>query len=198
MILEIEALVLYFKVSFQINPKTWPNLRIADVIEISSGTGTSSSLVPAGSSAQLSSQGTPVTSSNSNTSAATDEEATPFLVHVAQTSFNENIPPDTICIDKAASSAPFSIKGFSYVQATVVDRSEVTLDLVELIFKEQYLNGHDMLRIKKSLERTCVYLKKSVEFCSMKSMVKEMGAKSKKDDTVNWVTCGYVGEKTRV
>ena len=154
--------------------------------------------MPASSSAQLSSQATnPVTSSSSNTSAATDEEATPFLVHVAQTSFNENIPPDTICIDKAASLAPFSIKGFSYVQATVVDRSQVTLDLVELIFKEQYLNGYYMLRIKKSLERTCVYLKKSVEFCSMKRMVKEMWAKDK-DDSVTWVTCGYVGEKTRV
>jgi hypothetical protein len=70
---------------------------------------------------------------------------------------------------------------------------DVTLDIVELIFKEQYLNGYDMLRIKKHMENTCVYLKKNIEFCSMRCTVKEMWAKNG-----DAVTCGYVGEKTRV
>ena len=30
----------------------------------------------------------------------------------------------------------------------------VVLDLVELLFKEQYLNGNDMLRIKKHMVQT--------------------------------------------
>ncbi len=144
--------------SFQINPKTWPNLGINELIEISSNApassaiatnsymnsssnntnsmlvtnslnrGVSSSLLSSSTISNSSgtvqvSGGGPVTGSASNTSAAAqDDDTSPFLVHVAQTSFIESIASDTICIDRAATSAPFSIKPLSYVWATVVER----------------------------------------------------------------------------
>jgi hypothetical protein len=69
----------------------------------------------------------------------------------------------------------------------------VTLDLVELLFKEQYFNGNDMLRLKKYMVNTCVYLKKSIEFCGMRCSVREMWAPNG-----DIVTCGYISEKTRL
>jgi hypothetical protein len=92
--------------------------------------------------------------------------------------------------------------------------------LVELLFREQYFNGNDMLRIKKHMvcmnvfylkfislsllynlifffilkkEKTCVYLKKIIEFCGMRCSVRQMWAPNG-----DIVTCGYISEKTRV
>ena len=122
-----------------------------------------------------------------------DEDASPFLVQVVQSSFSDTIPVDTIRLDAAASAAPFAIKPFAYVTAAVVDKHTVGLDLVELLFITQYVTGNDMLRIKKHLENTCVYVKKSIEYCGMRCSVREMWAPSG-----DIVTCGYVSEKTRL
>ena len=51
------------------------------------------------------------------------DETSPFLVQVNESSFNENIPLDTIRIDQAASSAPFSIRALGFVNATIVEKS---------------------------------------------------------------------------
>lgn len=69
----------------------------------------------------------------------------------------------------------------------------MTLDLVELLFKDQYFNGNDMLRFKKYMVNTCVYLKKIIEFCGMRCSVREMWAPNG-----DIVTCGYISEKTRL
>ncbi len=50
-----------------------------------------------------------------------------------------------------------------------------------------------MLRIKKHMVNTCVYLKKNIEFCGMRCSVREMWAPN-----ADIVTCGYISEKTRV
>lgn len=55
-----------------------------------------------------------------------------------------------------------------------VDKSDVVLDIVELLFKEQYFNGNDMMRIKKHMENTCVYIKKGIDFSGMRCSVREM------------------------
>ncbi len=68
----------------------------------------------------------------------------------------------------------------------------MTLDVVELLFKEQYLNGSDMWRYKMQLEGKCVHLKKSIEFCGMRCVVREMWANGE------IVTCGYISDVTRV
>ena len=142
-------MIIFFAVNFQINPKTWPNLRINDLIEILSSSAAisavygpsllagqghlTSSLNRATSSSLLSTSNTSTSSNNTNpnafsvtgssTTANLDDDTSPFLVHVSQTSFNESIAIDTISIDRAASSAPFSIRPLGFVSATVVDRS---------------------------------------------------------------------------
>lgn len=53
-----------------------------------------------------------------------------------------------------------------YVQ--VVDPKDVTLDLVELTFKDQYIGRGDMWRLKKSLVRCDFFLfLKSITFSIM-------------------------------
>jgi hypothetical protein len=145
--------------SFQINPKTWPNLGINELIEISSNpppasssnsthlanasgilatsslnrganqaNAASSSLLSSStvSSSSSTAQMSAVTASASSTSTTQpDDDTSPFLVHVAQTSFIESLASDTICIDRAATAAPFSIKPLSYVWATVVERDVI-------------------------------------------------------------------------
>lgn len=136
------------------------------------------------------------TSSNVNQNLANqnnEDETSSFLLQVVKSSFVDNIPLDTIRIDQAAGSPPFSIKNLGFVYATIVDKSSVMLDLVEVIFKEQYFNGYDMLRIKKHVENSCVYIKKNIEFCGMRCSVRELWA-----TTGDIVTCGYIGEKTRL
>jgi hypothetical protein len=68
----------------------------------------------------------------------------------------------------------------------------VTLDLVELLFREQYLNGSDQWRLKTHLTGTCVFFKKNIEFCGMRLSVREMWMNGQT------VTCGYISETTRV
>ena len=79
------------------------------------------------------------------------------------------------------------------MNVTVKDKSEAVLDLVELQFKEQYYNGNDMLRIKKFMVDSCVFIKKNIEFCGMRCSVREMWRP--KGDIV---TSGFISEKTRL
>lgn len=181
--------------NLQINPKTWPNLEIDDILEISAITQSSSQ-----SSNQHNSlnhnQNYYLTSSSLNSnirSDSTDEENSPILLQVTKTSLNKDIPLNSIRIDLIAGSAPFSFKSLADVNVTVVDKKKVVLDLVELLFKEQYFNGNDMLRIKKHMVNTCVYLKKNIEFSGMKCSVREMWVPNG-----DIVTCGYISEKTRL
>jgi hypothetical protein len=90
-------------------------------------------------------------STGSASASANDDDSTPILLQVLANSFNESLPVDSIRIDPVANNTPYFIKNLSYVYVTVVDSNKVSLDLVELLFKESYLNGNDMLRIKKHL-----------------------------------------------
>lgn len=64
-----------------------------------------------------------------------------------------------------------------------------------MIFYSKFLNIKINISIKFIIkkENSCVYLKKNIEFCSMRLSVREMWATN--GDSV---TCGYVGDKTRV
>ena len=72
-------------------------------------------------------------------------------------------------------------------------KKSVCLDLVELVFKDQYFNGNDMLRIKKFIENSCVYMKKTIECCGMRCIVRDMWSPNG-----DLVTCGLITDKTRV
>ncbi len=181
--------------NLQINPKTWPNLEVDDILEISAITQSSSQSSNQHNSLNRNASYYPTSSSlNSNIrSDSTDEENSPILLQVTKTSLNKDIPLNSIRIDLIAASAPFSFKSLADVNVTVVDKKKVVLDLVELLFKEQYFNGNDMLRIKKHMVNTCVYLKKNIEFSGMKCSVREMWVPNG-----DIVTCGYISEKTRL
>ncbi len=62
------------------------------------------------------------------------DETSPFLVQVNESSFNDNIPIDTIRIDQAASAAPFSIRALGFVNATIVEK---TVNLTQYYKKTQ-------------------------------------------------------------
>lgn len=136
---------------------------------------------------------TSLSTTNPNQQNLIDDDTSPFLVKITESSFNEQIQLDTIRIEQAANQPPFSIKNLAFVNATIAEKANVMLDLVEITFKEQYINGYDMLRIKKSIENSCIYIKKNLEFCLIRCSVKELWSVNGEN-----VTCGYVGEKTRL
>lgn len=171
MLISISLVVL---VSFQINPKTWPSLKIDDIIEIttlgstnttnsvdgSSGIVNSSSNVntnSAGGSGGVASSGIVggVTgASASSSSSSVDDETpssstSPFLLQVVSASFTDNLPIDTIRIDQAACAAPFFIKNFGFVIATKVEKS-VTYSVYD---KKYSIQSNQSNHISKRLSR---------------------------------------------
>ena len=63
-------------------------------------------------------------------------------------------------------------KIFDYrdVIVTKVDKKDVSLDSVELTFKEQYVGRSEMWRLAKSIRESCVYLNKKVDLCQGMSL----------------------------
>lgn len=95
------------KVNLQINPKTWPQLKVNDLIEISLNTASASQSNPG----------------SAGMSTVSDDESSPFLLQVVPSSFTDAIQIDTIRIDQAASTAPFFIKNLAFVNASKVDKA---------------------------------------------------------------------------
>uniref|UniRef100_A0A8C0IVJ9 GATOR1 complex protein DEPDC5 n=1 Tax=Chelonoidis abingdonii TaxID=106734 RepID=A0A8C0IVJ9_CHEAB len=98
---------------------------------------------------------------------------------------------ETISVDQTVAQV-FRLRPYQDVHVNVVDPKDVTLDLVELTFKDQYIGRGDMWRLKKSLVSTCAYVTQKVEFAGIRAQVGELWVKSEK------VTCGYISEDTRV
>ena len=97
----------------------------------------------------------------------------------------------TIYID-ATIAKTFALNQYTEVSVQIADKSDVTLDSVEVMFKDQYLSRSVMWRMKSDLVDDCVYLKKKIEFYGFRCDVFEMWAKGAK------VTSGYVGPDTKV
>lgn len=131
---------MLFLGSILINPKTWPNLKVDDLLEISaqnqtnSVSGTGSSVTnPHNTSLNRGASINPLgIAGNTNTSVQqssqpqltySDEELSPFLLQVTQASFSDTIPIENIRIDQASGSAPFNIKQLTYQTVTCVDKS---------------------------------------------------------------------------
>uniref|UniRef100_A0A8C0JQQ0 DEP domain containing 5, GATOR1 subcomplex subunit n=1 Tax=Canis lupus dingo TaxID=286419 RepID=A0A8C0JQQ0_CANLU len=70
---------------------------------------------------------------------------------------------ETISVDQTVTQV-FRLRPYQDVYVNVVDPKDVTLDLVELTFKDQYIGRGDMWRLKKSLVSTCAYITQKVEF----------------------------------
>ncbi len=134
----IDLLYFLFKktlaVNLQINPKNWPNLKVDDILEISSISNSSSQSNQLNNSMNRSNFNSSANNStilNANSQSVTyqqqtsmnEDDSSPILLQVVAASLNESVPLETIRIDPIAGSAPFSFKTFAYVNVTVVDKS---------------------------------------------------------------------------
>ncbi|XP_069571965.1 GATOR1 complex protein DEPDC5 isoform X2 [Brachyistius frenatus] len=117
------------------------------------------------------------------------DEYSPLLLQVK--SLKEDLQKETISVDQTVAQA-FKLRAYQDVIVNIVDPKDVTLDLVELTFKDQYIGRGDMWRLKKSLVSTCAYVTQKVEFAGIRAQTSELWVKGEK------VTCGYISEDTRV
>ncbi|XP_035246744.1 GATOR complex protein DEPDC5 isoform X5 [Anguilla anguilla] len=118
-----------------------------------------------------------------------NDEYSPLLLQVK--SLKEDLQKETISVDQTVAQA-FKLRAYQDVFINIVDPKDVTLDLVELTFKDQYIGRGDMWRLKKSLVSTCAYVTQKVEFAGIRAQTSELWVKGEK------VTCGYISEDTRV
>uniref|UniRef100_A0A673B6F6 DEP domain containing 5, GATOR1 subcomplex subunit n=1 Tax=Sphaeramia orbicularis TaxID=375764 RepID=A0A673B6F6_9TELE len=117
------------------------------------------------------------------------DEYSPLLLQVK--SLKEDLQKETISVDQTVAQA-FKLRAYQDVIVNIVDPKDVTLDLVELTFKDQYIGRGDMWRLKKSLVSTCAYVTQKVEYAGIRAQASELWVKGEK------VTCGYISEDTRV
>ncbi|KAM4552846.1 GATOR1 complex protein DEPDC5 isoform 1-T1 [Odontesthes bonariensis] len=117
------------------------------------------------------------------------DEYSPLLLQVK--SLKEDLQKETISVDQTVAQA-FKLRAYQDVIVNIVDPKDVTVDLVELTFKDQYIGRGDMWRLKKSLVSTCAYVTQKVEFAGIRAQASELWIKGEK------VTCGYISENTRV
>ncbi|XP_038574840.1 GATOR complex protein DEPDC5 isoform X8 [Micropterus salmoides] len=117
------------------------------------------------------------------------DEYSPLLLQVK--SLKEDLQKETISVDQTVAQA-FKLRAYQDVIVNIVNPKDVTLDLVELTFKDQYIGRGDMWRLKKSLVSTCAYVTQKVEFAGIRAQASELWVKGEK------VTCGYISEDTRV
>ncbi|XP_063129253.1 GATOR1 complex protein DEPDC5 isoform X16 [Rattus norvegicus] len=118
-----------------------------------------------------------------------NDEYSPLLLQVK--SLKEDLQKETISVDQTVTQV-FRLRPYQDVYVNVVDPKDVTLDLVELTFKDQYIGRGDMWRLKKSLVSTCAYITQKVEFAGIRAQAGELWVKNEK------VMCGYISEETRV
>ncbi|XP_063479561.1 GATOR1 complex protein DEPDC5 isoform X16 [Symphalangus syndactylus] len=118
-----------------------------------------------------------------------NDEYSPLLLQVK--SLKEDLQKETISVDQTVTQV-FRLRPYQDVYVNVVDPKDVTLDLVELTFKDQYIGRGDMWRLKKSLVSTCAYITQKVEFAGIRAQAGELWVKNEK------VMCGYISEDTRV
>ncbi|XP_035231788.1 GATOR complex protein DEPDC5-like isoform X2 [Stegodyphus dumicola] len=93
---------------------------------------------------------------------STDVICSPLLLEV--TSFcNDMQQKGCISIDQSIANN-FQLKHYSEVTVKVIENlKDVSLDSVELTFKDQYLARSDMWRLKRHLVNTCLYPNKKIE-----------------------------------
>ncbi|XP_011614624.1 GATOR complex protein DEPDC5 isoform X2 [Takifugu rubripes] len=117
------------------------------------------------------------------------DEYSPLLLQVKN--LKEDLQKETISVDQTVAQA-FKLRAYQDVIVNVINPKDVTLDLVELTFKDQYIGRGDMWRLKKCLVSTCAYVTQKVEFAGIRAQASELWLKGEK------VTCGYISEDTRV
>ena len=114
-------------VNLQINPRTWPNLKVGDILEISASPSSNANQMGNQLNCSLnrgcpSASANPTNATNQSTSNGCEDEISPILLQVVNGSFSDSILVDSIRVDSVANYPPFSFKAISYVNVTVVDK----------------------------------------------------------------------------
>ncbi|XP_057295818.1 GATOR complex protein DEPDC5-like isoform X1 [Hydractinia symbiolongicarpus] len=86
----------------------------------------------------------------------------------------------------------FQLRQFNDVIVNKVNTNDVTLDMLELVFKDHFVTRSDCWRLHQSLIGSCVYYCNKVTFVNMRVHVNEMWMKGDK------VACGVVGDSTKI
>ncbi|XP_049866618.1 GATOR complex protein Iml1 isoform X2 [Pectinophora gossypiella] len=100
---------------------------------------------------------------------------------------------DTISVEQSIATT-FQLRTFADVYVNIVNVADVSLDSVELTFKDQYMGRSEMWRLKNHLVSTCVYLNKKIEYCggAIRCQVYEMWSQGDR------VACGVITEDTKI
>ncbi|KAE8752931.1 hypothetical protein FOCC_FOCC000276 [Frankliniella occidentalis] len=121
-----------------------------------------------------------------------EDEFSRLLLQV--TIFKEDLQgKETISVESSIASA-FQLRKYVDVCMQLVEPETVSLDSVELTFKDQYMGRSEMWRLKNSLINTCIYLNKKIEFCGgyIRCQVYEMWSSGVR------VACGVITENTKI
>jgi hypothetical protein len=161
-----------------INPKDYPGANLGDIVEI---------------------YHPPPDDDNPRSKKKTEpEEEYPRLLLQIKTfpddSTQQNaLQKDTISVEQSIAQT-FGLQAYKNVLIRIVDPPDISLDSIELTFKDQYMGRSEMWRLKNSLVNTCVYIKKNIEFCggAVRCQVYEMWSQGDR------VACGVITEDTKV
>lgn len=119
-----------------------------------------------------------------------DEDNTRLLLQI--TSINPDFQQkDTISIEQSVANI-FQLRTYWDVEVTKVEPKEVSVDMVELLFKDQFITRSEMWRLSKELVGSCVYVNKKLKCLGMRAQVNEIWSKGEK------VSCGVISVDTRV
>ena len=105
------------------------------------------------------------------------------------------VPRDTVYIEKSIAES-FQLSNYNSLVVNKVDKEKVALDIVELLFKEQYLGRSEMWRLKRHLVDSVVFLNKKINFCkdTIRCTVNEMWGQGDRvacGTITPWCTCSY-------
>lgn len=98
---------------------------------------------------------------------------------------------DTISIEQSVANV-FQLRTYWDVEITKVEPKDVSVDLVELLFKDQFVSRSEMWRFSKQLVGSCVYVTKKISCSGVRAQVNEIWTKGEK------LSCGVISENTRV
>lgn len=119
-----------------------------------------------------------------------DENNTRLLLQIKSISpdFQQK---DTISIEQSVANI-FQLRTYWDVKVTKVEPKDVSVDLVELLFKDQFVTRSEMWRFSKQLVGSCVYVTKKISHSGVRAQVNEIWTKGEK------VSCGVISDDTRV
>ncbi|KAF1778786.1 Vacuolar membrane-associated protein Iml1 [Phytophthora cactorum] len=89
-------------------------------------------------------------------------------------------------------AAQFGLEAFRPVTVRRVDQRDVSVDFVELSFKDQFLSRADIWRFKVTMLGQCLYVGRTVECLGIRSQVDAILANNTQ------LNCGVIGDATKI